>query len=372
MQGDGRKLKITFLTYRPGLSGGARVIGDYAAYLARRGHDIKVFAVPALRRPFLRRLKLRVLGAPRWTREASPFFFTLGDRFIRLPRDGAPRAADLPDADVIVATFWITADWIKDLPPSKGAKAYLMQDYGAEAQPIEAVHKTWALGLKMITISRYLQDEIARVSGAPSLLVPNGVHPSFIIDAKRQPRVGPPTVGFVYSNNVLKGSAICIEAIRRAREILPDLRAISFGPKPPDASAAMPAFIEFKVNISEAEARAVYASCDAWLFGSIREGFGLPILEAMAARTPVIAATSAAAPDILGLGGGRLVPVGDAKAMADAIIELCSMPAPEWLALSERAFEVSKHFSFDAACARMEDALIAIAESRFDEMANAG
>lgn len=231
---DGRKLRITFLTYRPALSGGARVIGDYAVHLLRQGHDVRVIAQPETPPPLLRRLKARFQGAPAWKPRRSPFFEPLGDRFIRLSRPGAPCAEDLPDADVIVANFWITAHWIAGLPASKGVKAYFMQDYDAAGQPIDEVRKTWSLGLNIITISRYLQDEIARVSGAPSLLVPCGVDPAFIVETERTFRSGPPAVGFVYSNNAMKGSAICIDAIRLARETIPDLRALAFGPKPPD------------------------------------------------------------------------------------------------------------------------------------------
>lgn len=371
MRADGRKLKITFLTYRPALSGGARVIGDYAGFLVAQGHDVRVFAQPETPPPLLRRLKARLQGAPEWKPRRSPFFEPLGDRFIRLPRPGAPRAEDLPDADIIIANFWMTANWIAGLPASKGAKAYFMQDYGAAGQPIEEVQRTWSLGLNMITISRYLQDEIARASGAPSLLVPCGVDLSFEVDEIRAGRRGAPTVGFVFSNNAMKGSSICIDAIGRARAVLPGLRAVAFGPKPPDDPATLPAFVDFKANVSEAEARAIYASCDAWLFGTIREGFGLPILEAMAARTPVIAAASAAAPDILAHGGGKLVPVGDAETMAAAIVELCRLPVAAWQALSQRAHETARLYSLDVARARFETAIMAIADGRFSEMTGA-
>lgn len=169
----------------------------------------------------------------------------------------------------------------------------------------------------------------------------------------------------------MKGSAICVEAIRRARESIPDLQALAFGPKPPDDPAALPSFVDFRANVGEAEARAIYSSCDAWLFGTIREGFGLPILEAMAARTPVIAAASAAAPDILAHGGGKLVPVSDPGAMAAAIVDLCHLAPDGWRALSARAFATAQRYSIDAARTRFEAALTAITDGRFDEAVKA-
>jgi glycosyltransferase involved in cell wall biosynthesis len=371
MTGDRRRLKITFLTNRPGLSGGARVIGDYAAYLHRQGHEVRVFAQPDKPRRLLPRLKATLKGEPPAAPRPSPFFDPLGDRFVRLPRSGKPRDADLPDADVIIATFWNTAEHVAALPSAKGAKAYFMQDYGAAGQPIDDVRKTWTLGLKMITISRYLQNEIECASGEKSILVLNGVDPSFMAPSPRSFRDGPPTVGFLYSTNAMKGSRDCIAAAVRARETIPDLRVLSFGPKAPADAGEMPAWVEFRPKVSEAEARTIYGACDAWLFGSIREGFGLPILEAMAGRTPVIAARSAAAPDLLRHGGGRLVPVSDPVAMAAAIIELCRLSPADWRALSEAAFKTASRYSIDAARARFEDALYAIADGRFDEAARA-
>lgn len=367
-----RRLKITFLTHRPSLSGGARVIGDYAGFLLSQGHDVRVFTQPAPVEPLRRRLKAFLLGRPRANPpDNATFLHTLGDRLVILPQHGRPHEDDLPEADILIACFWNTAEHVASQPASKGAKAYFMQDYGAPGQPEDAVHRTWCLGLKMITISRYLQDEIARVSGAASILAPCGVDPSFTVGEPRAFRDGPPTVGFLFSTNEMKGSRYCIAAVEKARQTMPNLRVLSFGPKTPADPEAMPSFIEFRPRVSEAEARAIYARCDAWLFGSLREGFGLPILEAMAAGTPVIAASSAAAPDILAHGGGRLVPPGDADAMAAAITGLLALPPADWTALSQEAFRTASRYSIESARARFEDAIYAIVDGRIEEAARA-
>lgn len=55
------------------------------------------------------------------------------------------------------------------------------------------------------------------------------------------------------------------------------------------------------------------------------EGFGLPVLEAMAAGTPVIASTGGALPEVVGE-AGLLFEVGDRRALAEAMMRLATHP----------------------------------------------
>lgn len=65
-----------------------------------------------------------------------------------------------------------------------------------------------------------------------------------------------------------------------------------------------------------------YSKCDAWLFGSRSQGFGVPILEAMACRTPVIGNPTGAASELLSEGAGMLVEPEEPSDMARAIPEM--------------------------------------------------
>jgi glycosyltransferase involved in cell wall biosynthesis len=89
------------------------------------------------------------------------------------------------------------------------------------------------------------------------------------------------------------------------------------------------------------------------LFGSRVDSFGLPILEAMACRTPVIAVPVGAAQDLLGDGTGVLVAKESPQAMAAAIVALCREPAGNWLARSQRAFAKAHSYSWDDATTRL-------------------
>jgi glycosyltransferase involved in cell wall biosynthesis len=359
-------MRISFVIYRPSISGGARVIADYAAYLLRQGHDVRIFAQPTNPRSRHKRLFGRSSGRSPEKSRGKSFYDVMGERLIFLPQLGPPRPEDLPDADIVVACFWVTAEWVAALPPSKGKKAYFMQDYGAAAQPLEKVQKTWTLGLHTITISSDLQREVQEISHKPVVVVPNGVSKQFLRNQPRSFRKQAPTVGFVYSNNAQKGSRYCIEAIELARRKLPELRGVAFGARPPPENLSLPSFIDLRLRLSDSEVMGVYSACDAWLFGSLREGFGLPILEAMASGTPVIGARSAAAPDILAHGGGYLVDVAAAGQMAERIVEVCSLPEPDWLGLSNEARTVAARFSIDEARRAFEVALLDLHTSEYE------
>jgi glycosyltransferase involved in cell wall biosynthesis len=63
----------------------------------------------------------------------------------------------------------------------------------------------------------------------------------------------------------------------------------------------------------------LFAGARALAMPSLYEGFGLPVLEAMASGVPVVAANRAALPETCG-GAGLLVEPDDPEAMADAIV----------------------------------------------------
>jgi len=98
----------------------------------------------------------------------------------------------------------------------------------------------------------------------------------------------------------------------------------------------------------------IYSSCTAWLFTSRFEGFGLPILEAMAARTPVIGTPTGAAAELIAHGGGILVPMEDPDATANAIARFADMDAVEWTQLSQTAYRTVSSYTWHDAALKFE------------------
>ena len=80
--------------------------------------------------------------------------------------------------------------------------------------------------------------------------------------------------------------------------------------------------------LSTAELVEQYSTARAAVVPYFFEGFGFPASEAMACGLPVIANAAGALPEVVGTDGsaGRLVPPRNARAMADAILEVLADP----------------------------------------------
>ena len=355
-------MRITFLLPRANLSGGIKVVAIYAERFRQRGHHVTLIS-RGPRTPSLRHRVKSLLTGGGWPRtpEIGPTHLDgLDLDHTVIPAARPLRDADVPDADAVIATWWETAPWVADLSPSKGAKLYFMQDYGAPGMELADLVETWRLPLRLVTISRFLADLIREHTGRGADLVPNGVDPSEF-NAPPRGRRPVPTVGFLYNIGLPeKRAELMLEACLRARRELGGeggLRVTGFGPRPPAAEHAdHPLFREggYHQRPPNEALPGIYASCDAWLFGTSREGFGLPILEAFACRTPVIATPAGASPQLLEGGGGLSVPHDDPAAMADAVARIARMSDADWRALSDRAFATAGRYTWDAAADQFE------------------
>ncbi|HVO65213.1 MAG TPA: glycosyltransferase family 4 protein, partial [Syntrophales bacterium] len=96
------------------------------------------------------------------------------------------------------------------------------------------------------------------------------------------------------------------------------------------------------------EIKALMAGSEVFVVPSRKEPFGLVVLEAMAAETPVIATNVGGIPEILVDGCGLLVPLEDENALAEAIEKVLTHPdLKEMLMLNGR--ERVKGFSWENA-----------------------
>lgn len=100
---------------------------------------------------------------------------------------------------------------------------------------------------------------------------------------------------------------------------------------------------------------AILNACDAFVLSSRNEGFGLAVAEAMACGTPVVAVDVGGVREVLADGRcGLLVPPGDARALADAVLEL-AVNAGRRTELARPGLERAKDFDVSRMVTKFAD-----------------
>ncbi len=94
---------------------------------------------------------------------------------------------------------------------------------------------------------------------------------------------------------------------------------------PPRPTVVLPDAVVRLGAVAESTLRSLYRGAAALVYPSLYEGFGLPLLEAMASGTPVIASRAASIPEVVGEAGMLLDP-DDSEAWADAIVHVITDP----------------------------------------------
>jgi glycosyltransferase involved in cell wall biosynthesis len=264
----------------------------------------------------------------------------------------------VPDADVSIATWWATREWIEDWPASKGIKAYFVRHHELHGGDPARVRQTYRLpGLKLV-ISSWLKRVMADEYGDPdAVLVPNGVDRSQF-DSRPREKQTAPTVGFLYGTQEWKGADTAIAALQRIRRKYTDLRAIAFGSTPLSREHTHPAWLDFHLRPPQREIPKLYQQVDCWIVPSTAEGFGMPGLEAAACHCPIVSTRCGGPEDYVEDGKtGLLVPVGDPASMADAVGKVLDLSDSRWQAMSKASYELSRQFDWDRSAGILESAL---------------
>ncbi len=151
--------------------------------------------------------------------------------------------------------------------------------------------------------------------------------PAAMVDALRR-RLGLPASYLLYlgSNKPHKNLERLISAYAMARGAGAGPMLVIAGawdPRFPEArqlvaKLGLEAFVLFLPNVANEDLPALYAGATAFVFPSLYEGFGLPVLEAMACGAPVACSRTSSLPEVAGQAAEKFDPM-DVQAMADAI-----------------------------------------------------
>ena len=353
-------MRITFVLPPVNMSGGIRVVSIYARALEAKGHDVFLVSTPPAKTPLKTKLK-SVLKGSGWpsNSNSSSYLDGTGLNHHVLERYRPPADDDVPDADVVIATWWKTAEWVNALSASKGTKVYFIQHHEVHSHlPVMRCRATYDLPLHKVVIARWLQDVMCTEYGDTMVdLVPNSVdHDQFFAAERGKQPV--PTLGFLYSPIPFKGVDVTLQGIDLLRGKIANLRVIAFGTRTPQRGSDFDSRIEFYQSPAQENIRDIYAQCDVWVTASQTEGFNLPAMEAMACRTPVVSTKAGwPAEAIVDSKNGYLVNVDDVEALAKCIYKVLSMDDDEWREMSQNAFDTVKDSTWQTSANLFEKAL---------------
>jgi glycosyltransferase involved in cell wall biosynthesis len=194
----------------------------------------------------------------------------------------------------------------------------------------------------ILTLSESARDDIERVLGLPRAKIRVTYLGGPPLDPEPSPKE--PYFLFVGGTEKRKNLFSVLEAFKSVEGF--ELRVVGQHKASPVHDARREqSGVRWLGYIDERELVELYRHATALVFPSRYEGFGLPVLEAMARRTPVIASTSSSIPEVA-RGAAILVDPDDIEGLGNAMRRVAAEPALR-ADLVERGVEVVSSFSWD-------------------------
>ena len=226
----------------------------------------------------------------------------------------------------------------------------------------ERLEQEWKLADAVVVNSQWSRDALVKQGVAEEKIV---VIPLAYEDSARlvvtEKKPGPLQVLWLGNVILRKGIQYLVEAAKFLP--LEDVRITVAGPIgiSPEAVQSAPSNVKFIGRVTRDEAARIYAEADLFVLPTISDGFAITQLEAMGHGLPVITTPNCGKVVTDGV-DGMIIPIRDAKALANAI--MCFANDRKMLgAASEAAKAKSKEFSIDH-LSRWLEQLDELAEAR--------
>ncbi len=264
----------------------------------------------------------------------------LGWTLVGLPRAAARGRVDVLHAPSYTAPFWSPAPVVLTIHDVSYERHPEWYPYRRDWLRRAFYRRSARAAARILTDSAFSAAEIAAayaIAPGQITVVPLGVSPQFApqgnaLACELPSEIGTPFLLHVGDLHERRNLVTVVDAVLEARRhvgALPTLslvlagvdRGIAAGLCERAAAADAAGAVLGLGPVDEPLLHALYRCATALVYPSLYEGFGLPLLEAMASGTPVIASRAASMPEVLGDAGILLDPT-DVPAWTDAIVRV--------------------------------------------------
>ena len=361
-------MKITFILPSIGVGGGVRVVLEYANHLIKNGHKVSVIYPSILTSQLFIRLKpewyfikkiaykmikpLKLFSKPR---HVEINWFNLKAQLIEVPTLDEKY---IPDADIIIATWWETAFYVNSYNEKKGKKFYLIQHYETWGGPKNLIHDTYTLNLHKIVIAKWLKKKLIDLGVPDSEIkyIPNGINfEKFKLTDYIKNR--PNQVAMIFSHVTFKGSSDGIKALEIAKKEFNGLDAVLFGVS--TRPHYLPKWIKYVHDPTQEElVEKIYNGSGIYMCSSLAEGWHLPPAEAMACGCAVVSTDIDGVKDYAIHGKTALLSPAENPELLSKNLLMLLKNEDIRLKIAYAGHDNIKDFNWEKATSRLENAFI--------------
>lgn len=333
-------MKIAFILPGGGRSGGVRCTVAAANLLAKRGHNVRLMYKKG-------KFRERIVSG------INAVFFAGESDWLRHFTGEALAFNDVADIEfekeemIIGVGMWSSAQLGRLTKYDNPKVQYL---HGLTPWMPSVEKEALSQPYPKIAVASYILEAVHSCNPASScLLVPNGIDFNEYCPAlSENDRDG---AGTIYSRGWAKDPETILDVLQKLGSQIPEVPHYIFGQekRPREISA-----VSYKRYPSVRQACEIYSRCRVWLLCSRSEGFGMPILEAMACGCAVVSTDCGGPKDIIKDGeNGFLVDVGNSNKLFEKA-KLLLKDEGLWRKFAEQSKITVKSYSWENSVDKLE------------------